>query len=121
MVTVRRRSFGALWAVALLVIGLLSAGGGGGGAGAGASDRALAAVSSVAGSAARADVVVPRVDGRMAVSAKLAPDHPGDLAVAATLFGLTLPGLVWWRRAVGRGRRPDKLDGVCGARGPPAR
>ncbi|OHV50569.1 hypothetical protein BCD48_00885 [Pseudofrankia sp. BMG5.36] len=121
MVTIRRRSFGAVWAVALLVIGLLGAGAGSGGSGAATSDRALAAVSSVVGSPARAHVVVPRVDGRMALSAKLAPDHPGDLAVAAVLFALVIPGLVWWRRAPGHGRRPDKRNGVCGARGPPSR
>ncbi|ONH26959.1 hypothetical protein BL253_23185 [Pseudofrankia asymbiotica] len=119
MVTIRRRSFSAVWMVALLVIGLLGAGASVGGSGAEASSRALAAVSSAVSPAAHADVVLPRLDGRAAVSVKLTSDHPGDLAVAAALLALALPGVVWWRRAAGRGDRPDRRAGVRGARGPP--
>ena len=120
MVTIRRRGFGALWVVVLLVVGLWGADASRAGAGAGVSDRALAVVSTVAGPGARADVVVPRVDGRSVVSAKLAQDHPGASAVAAALLALMLPGYVWWRRRVGRGSRPGRRTGVLGARGPPA-
>ncbi|MBL7489140.1 hypothetical protein I6A60_17335 [Frankia sp. AgB1.9] len=120
MVTIRRRGFGALWMVALLVVGLWGADASRAGSGMGVSDRALAVVSTVPGPGARADVVFPRVDGRSAVSAKLAQDHPGASAVAAELLALLLPGYVWWRRRVGRGGRPDQRTGVPGARGPPA-
>ncbi|ADP81495.1 hypothetical protein [Pseudofrankia inefficax] len=118
MVTIRRRGFGALWVVALLVVGLWGADTSGAGSGVGVSGRALAVVSTVAGH--HADVVFPRVDGHSVVSAKLAQDHPGASAVAAELLALLLPGYVWWRRGVGRGGGPDQHAGVLGARGPPA-
>src|SRR5262245_36124861 len=71
MATVPRRRFGAMWVVALALATLLGSGGDRQTGVAGVSDRALAAVASVASSSVRGDVVVPRADGRALTTGQL--------------------------------------------------
>jgi hypothetical protein len=120
MATVLRRRFGTVWVVALLLVGLLGAGGDRQVTVPGAADRALAAVAALSASSARGDIALPRADGHTLVPSQQFHGHPDSPAALLAVALLAIAVLFRWRRHVVAPGRPDRHVAGSGARGPPA-